>query len=279
MINKTYNPTCKNIPIGVISSRGMNIYVKSYKSATYSKIPVYYWDFLCIHREHVLKKIGRNLIQTHEYNQRIQNPTIQVSLFKKEMDLCKGIVPLTQYSTFMFHLPSMKIPKLPLYHSLIKIEKENISILSDFFEEMIKNTSTFDFISISDLGNLISLIDKNILFVFCLTMQEQIFGFYFFKNMHTQYEDFQGGDTLQLIGSINNDSAPLFYTGFLQSLFYITKKKNYKILFIENISHNHAILSNWIKINPIIMENKTAYYLYNFICPGSPYMSEKCILV
>ena len=70
-----------NNPIGCISSRSVNIILpeKTYIS--------YFFDYMSINREHTDVKIVRRLIQTHEYNQRILNPKIQVSIFKKEIEL------------------------------------------------------------------------------------------------------------------------------------------------------------------------------------------------
>ena len=71
-IPKYYN----TIVLGCITSRFLNL---TYET---SKIPIYFLDYICVHR--YCKKQSKNmnwrLIQTHEHNQRIQNPTIQVSL-------------------------------------------------------------------------------------------------------------------------------------------------------------------------------------------------------
>ena len=52
----------------------------------YEKLSIYFIDYLCIHRQEKQKELNRKLLQTHEYNQRLFNPNIKVSLIKKEMD-------------------------------------------------------------------------------------------------------------------------------------------------------------------------------------------------
>ena len=48
---------------------------------------------------------------------------------------------------------------------------------------------------------------------------------------------------------------------------------------IENIGHNNHILPLWETYNRPIFDNKTAYYLYNFIYPCSPLLSERTLII
>jgi len=68
-------------------SRPIELYFidNSQKENKYNKIKSYYWDYICTHREKTELNISRKLIQTNEYQQRIQNSEILVSLFKKEI--------------------------------------------------------------------------------------------------------------------------------------------------------------------------------------------------
>jgi hypothetical protein len=267
-------------PVGCMSSRPINILMEStVPDKVVSHIRAFFWDFICIHREHRPKKIVRNLIQTHEYNQRIRNPDISVSLFKKEIDLCEGIVPLTTYTSYTFYLRNIKVPPLPPHFSIIRIFKDNLDILSDFLYMMTHSDKRlFAFCAIPDTGSLTSLIHSKNLYVYCLKRGEHVYGMYFVKDAKTRYEDLDGG-TLQCIGSVmNSNSASLFAHGFAHSIREILKlDKTFKMLIIDDNSHNSTILWKWREKHNIVFETPTAYYLYNFVYPGSPLLCQKCI--
>ena len=72
-------------------SEDQNPQQSSQKDNIYTQIPMYFIDFLCIHREHLPLKKTRELFQTHEYNQRIKNSNIVGSLIKREIDLLEGM--------------------------------------------------------------------------------------------------------------------------------------------------------------------------------------------
>jgi hypothetical protein len=246
-----------------------------------NQITCFFWDFICIHREHRPKKIIRNLIQTHEYNQRIRNPDISVSLFKKEIDLCDGIVPLTKYISYTFYLRNIHVRPLPPHFTMIRIFKENLDILSDFLY-MISHSEKrlFSFCAIPDLGSLTSLINSTNLFVYCLKRGEHVYGMYFVKDMKTQYEELNGG-TLQCICSVMNSNSPsLFTQGFLHCIREILKlDKTFKMLMVDNTSHNAMILLKWRENHNVVFETQSAYYLYNFVYPGSPLSSQNCLFL
>lgn len=264
-------------PVGCMSSRPINILMEMKDPAkAVNQIICFFWDFICIHREHRPKKIIRNLIQTHEYNQRIRNPDISVSLFKKEIDLCDGIVPLTKYISYTFYLRNIHVRPLPPHFTMIRIFKENLDILSDFLY-LISHSEKhlFSFCAIPDLGSLTSLINSTNLFVYCLKRGEHIYGMYFVKDMKTQYEELNGG-TLQCIGSVMNSNSPsLFTQGFIHCMREILKiDKTFQMLMIDNTSHNAMILLKWRENHNVVFETPSAYYLYNFVYPGSPLSSQ-----
>jgi len=237
-------------------------------------------DYLCVHREQDNKKLSRTLLQTHEYNQRLFNPNIQVSLIKKEVDLFDGVIPLTKYFTYTFHLRNIQFNKLPKDFEVVLINNENMDMIFDFLylQENIE-TRHFDILVLPEFGNIVSMIKQKLLYACCLRKGLDVFGVYFIKDSKTQFEDIEG-NTLQCIGSITNcESNQLFYLGFLHSLKQILHKyPEYKMLLFENIGHNAIILENWRTRHTPIFTNKTAYYLFNFIYPGSPLAAEKCFV-
>jgi hypothetical protein len=279
-------------PFGCITSRPMHLFYRpTLNESVYTRMPVYYIDFLCVHRdknkEKERKKINRALLQTHEYNQCMQNPSIVVSLIKKEIDLIEGVIPLVEYKTYTFYLRNIHFPKLPPHFELIQINSENYDILFDFLHlkqklEFDTNmVGLLDIMMIPDIGNITSLIKQSLLFVYCLRKEKDIYGIYFIKDVKMQYDDIEG-NTLQCIGSVNQmvNSSRLFYLGFLHGLHQIIHKNpEYKMLLLEDIGHNTILLNFWRRKHTPVFVNKTAYYLYNFIYPRSPLSKEKCFIL
>ena len=273
-------------PIGCITSRPMKLFFRTNKTdIIYNSIPIYYIDFICVHRnknEHNKKKINRTLLQTHEYNQRIKNPSILVSIIKKEIDLFDGIVPLVEFNVYTFYLRSIHFPRLPPHFEVVQINDENTDILLDFLHIKEKTAietklGGLEIMVIPDIGNIIALIKQRLLYVYVLRKKTDVYGVYFIKDAKMQFDDIEG-NTLQCIGSINQmlDANPLFYLGFLHGLHKIIKRDpEYKMLLFENIGHNTILLNYWkVKHTPIFV-NKTAYYTYNFIYLRSPISNEK----
>jgi hypothetical protein len=272
-------------PIGCAISRPLHFYYKeSIHHNMYTEIPIYHIDVICVNRELDQKKINRQLLQTHEYNQRIKNPVINCSLIKKEIDLFDGVIPLIEYDTYVFYLRNLTFAPLPAHFHITHIDLEHIDILTDFLYlqthlDLSLSKKHFDILAISDMGNLIALIKQNLLYAYCLRNGEHLYGFYFIKDAKMQYEDIEG-DTLQVVGSVMNcDSELLFYSGFLHSLHHIIKKQTkYKMILIESISDNVLLLNYWRSNNTPILTNNTAYYTFNLVYPSSPMIAEKCLI-
>jgi len=275
--NKEKQLIYTNVPIGVMSSRSISIFVLCKNG--YIKYPCYFWDYLCVKRELKHKKLSRNIIQTHEYNQRIKNPGVLVSLFKKEGELSYGIVPIFKYTSYTFQIPTMKFDKLPEHCVMVQINKTNFGDFVDFLYAFLKNSKVLHFAVIPDIGSLKSLIDSNNIYVYLLKKQKHVLGMYIFKDAKVQYEN-DDGCAIQCIGSILNcNNIRLFYLGFLHSLQMITWKTHYKIVLFENIAHNTHIWEFFKTINKELMEQQNAYYLYNFVVPCSPFLAKDCLIL
>jgi len=278
--------------IGFMSSRPVQLYfvdnINNMNQMSMINFSSYYWDYICTDQGSIDqgsdKQLSRKLIQTHEYNQRTLCPQIKVSLFKKEINLCEGIIPLTKYKTYSFRIPRQPhVPRLPYHTHVEQIVKSNIHILLDFLEGLTK-TSPFTFLGISDLAVLQNMIVSNQLYAVCLKHKKDILGYYFFKNANIQYEDFSDTndcDTLHFIASFNNSqSLELFILGYLHSIKAILKlKKTFKMLLFDEITHNYAILPSWKMDNPILVETDSAYYLYNMCYPRGTIKSSNVFIL
>jgi hypothetical protein len=274
--------------IGSIVSNPVHVYCPgSRPSNVYTETPLYYTNFLCVNRElnpTNRSKHIRELFDTHEYNQRLYNPAIMGSLFKREIDLLDGIVPIVQYITYVYYLRNMGFPPLPAHFHVVHINGENLDLLTDFLYVQthldLEKSAHLDLLSVTSLGNYIAMIKQGVCHVFCLRKGEHIFATYFFRDGKMQYEDLDG-DTLQFYGSMSNtDTAQLFYLGLLHSLYQIVKKyPKFKMLMFEELGDNTVLHKLWRQKNNPIFENKTAYYSYNWTHPGSPFRPEKCLFL
>jgi XapX domain-containing protein len=274
-----------NRPIwGIIASTPIHLYYIGNRTqvgdeSNRQHVVAYYLNTICVHREHKARGLSRNLIQTQEYNQRIANPGVQVSLLKKEIQLCEGVVPLVQYTTYTFHLRPVRPPTFKdagfAGAQIVRILPSNIDILIDFLE-IVRKTPKYDVCCITDIPVLSRLIETGQLYVYCLKYVENAsLGYYFFRNANIQYEDLTEGaedcDTLQFVGSYNNTAnVDVFFGGFLHAYQDILKiQKTFKMMLFEGISDNGVILDKWLSKFHIVLENPTAYYSYNFVHPRS----------
>ena len=276
--------TQTNNALGCISSRPLTLLYKStLNEFHYEKLSIYFIDYLCVHRQEKQQNLNRKLLQTHEYNQRLMNPNIKVSLIKKEMDLFDGVVPLVTYYTHTYRLNKIRLVDLPDHYYIEEIKETNLHLLSEFFIHTSENTNKtayFDVILFNDISNILALIKQKMLYIYCLKRKDNIHAFYFFKNMRTYYEDVEG-NTIQLLSSIMNCSShELFYNGFMNSLSTLLKlNKDVQMMLFDEIAHNSVLLQQWSQQNKPIFSNQNAYYLMNFIYPCSPMLKERCFIL
>lgn len=265
------------LPIGCITSRKLNFwYVNPYNKnkTNYEEMPIYYIDYLCVDRKKNATNIYRKLLQSHEYNCRMENPSITTTLIKKEIELFEGIVPFVQYYTYTYKLRDNAIFKLPKHYYVIQITNENLDNYIDFFysnNDYCSKTKLYNVLVFPDIGNIQQLISQKLLYIYCLKSKTNVYGFYFFKDAKMYYEEMEM-NTLQFSASVMNClSHTIFYAGYLHSMQDIIKKdKSKTMLLFENIGHNSIILEEWKKKYSPIFTNKTAYYTYNFVHPYSP---------
>lgn len=310
-----------NIPFGMITSRAFHIEISPRSSLGKESISAYFLDFVCVKRDlHPEKQseINRKMFQTHEYNQRTKNPSVRVSFFKKEVELCHGIVPLMTYKTYIYVIPTIKLlnyyvkgtygaygvkgtygANLNKDVQVIRIYRDNLDILIDilgiYSEKGVTKDSVyddFDLRIVPDISVIIEQIKTELMYVFVLKRKNDILAYYFLKNAFTCFESHEktGNATLSLIASfcnMNNISIyrqDLFYWGFLYVLRDIMRIRNqirYNTLYIDGISHNGIIAKKFsVLTNSSPNTHENAYYLYNYVIPWMPVLNEsKCFVV
>ena len=274
----------KNTCLGVLTSRAIKIY---YHYGTPHEQYVYYWDYLCTHRDFQDKFIGRNLIQNHEKHQRLHNKEISSSLFRRDVSLCDGVVPLIRFNVHTFPLEKTKRPPLGQY-TTIRIIGPNVTSLFDFLFNITHSSepTPFPLCIFPEVNVLDHLIQKNRIIVYALKHQSKTLGFYFFKDPKICYEFNEERNVLDLIGSVflrpfdkNNES--IFFGGLLHAIYHIQEdaKVRYKLLSFYQLTHNSQLIQRWRwKYTPLSI-TQSAYYLYNAVFPNMPYDENKCLVL
>ena len=271
--NKTGKTIEENKIIGVITSRPLHVKINNGRND--ANFDVYYVDYLCVHKGWRKKNIAPQLIQTHEYNQSLNNRNICVSLFKREEELT-GIIPLTVYKTHCFNMRKWKMPEQLAPNSVVLTgDKQNIYYFYNFINE---TAQKWDILIYPEISNLIELVATKNIFVKMLVIDGDIEAIYIFKKTCTYIE--KEKEIISCIASINGTSLSTkeFIKGFKMALWSIIKEHNYfGYLVIEDISDNTCIINN-ISINtyPLVV-SPSAYFFYNFAY--SPFKSEKCFII
>lgn len=268
----------KEMIVGTITCRAVKIYMLYSKNVFEEYI--YFWDHLSVHRNYIDKNIGRNLIQTLERYQRINNKSIQASLFKQESVLCEGVVPLFEYEVHTYPLINIKRPPMHKF-SIQRIVRDNIHTLSDFLYNITHNITyiPFSLCIFPETVALEHLISTNNLFVYTLTYKSKLCAFYFFKDPKQSYDVDTDRHVLECIGSIslhqfeNSTMNSVFFGGFLHALYDIQKIHNnqFKLITFLNLGHNEKVIDRWKWKYNAITTSKSAFYLYNAVLPSMPF--------
>ena len=275
-------PKLEKTPIACFTTNQQYIWFPQFKNDITKKplqFPIYKWDYICVHRDYKEKHISRNMIQTHLYNQYKLSP-IEACIFKKDVVLCKDIVPLVLYDTYTFFIQKTPISKLPIGYKIKRIEARTINAWVELYTQI--PYYHWDVCLLPSLSNTLQCIEKETHYVILLIKvvdgQETVKGVYIFKDQYTVWDNTNMSQTnskrtIQCVSSICLDvSATLyFFRGFLHSikeLYY--QKKDYGVLTIEQNSHNDIILERWKEKYSMHMKTPTAYYLYNMVYPKGP---------
>jgi hypothetical protein len=219
---------------------------------------------------------ARTLFDTHEYNTRLLKPDIQVSVFKKEVELLEGVVPLVQYECYTFYLRNLKLRRLPRDFRVIRVQTQHTDILHDFLRSGLQ---MFEVAMTLNIEVLIALLKTNQMYMYALKRGDQVFGIYWFKNAHVKWDVDELGSTLHFVASFRNtENADLFRLGFSHSLREVLREyREYRILMIDGIGSNGGIVEVWRQTHDTIVKTQCAYYLYNWGLPGVS--RERCLVI
>ena len=163
---------------------------------------------------------------------------------------------------------------------LIEINKLNINLLALFIHSQ---KDKYDCLIIPDIGNIINLINNETYKVYGIIENNKLIACYFFKDSFMYYNENNSDKydikSVEFFASITNcHHDEIFIKGFSLALHTYSKKINFKLVTIENISNNNIIL-NYIFTQNLIIKiiSPTAYFLYNYV--SRPIPSERTFIL
>ena len=230
----------------------------------------------------------RKLFHTHEYNERMRGMS-NITLFKKEVELCDAIVPLVEYETLTFYMRHKIEPNpLPKNFQMVRIQREHLRHLHDWMERVasLQDGAGFRVSVTAEIGDLIHLLQTNQMFAYVLrgpdpdikTKLDMVYAIYFFRNAHMKYEDLEGGDTLHATCAFcNTNDFELYFSGFIWAVKNARKDLSgteTKMLMVDDLGHLRGIAKRWQRTHDVVLRTKCAYYFCNYVVPRSPYLTE-----
>jgi hypothetical protein len=265
--------------LGFVLSRPAKLWVRSdktvvdiYSDKVTSVTDILAQDYLAVLRDRPVDDT-RRLFDTHEYNARLLKPEYKVSVFRKEVDLLEGVVPLVEYTCYTFYLRNLKVRRLPRDFSVVRVQTQNTDLLHDFLRA---GQQMFDVAITLEIGVLLNLLKTNQMYMYALKRGDQVFALYWFKNAHVKSDL---GDTLHFVASFRNtENADLFRLGFSHSLREVLREyREYRMMMMDFIGHNGSVVELWTRTHDIIVETRCAYYLYNWGIPEK--LREQCLVI
>jgi hypothetical protein len=242
-------------PKGCIGSFPVRVFSKN------ESLSANYFTFISTDRSYAEKHISRDLISTHDFNCRKQNPDIHAGILKKDVGTCEGVVPLVEFTTFVVQL--RKQPKRRSARNIVQVYRQNWDVMFDTMYAVYEPNTLFDLVISIDVGAIKARIDGGLWFVYAFCDKGNVLAMYFIENAHMLYEK-TSAKTLRLVASINNGlSDELFQQGFAECLRKLIKQNlDYKILLVDNVGHNAQIMKNK---GEILAETSGAYYFINWL--------------
>jgi ribosomal protein S18 acetylase RimI-like enzyme len=254
-------------PIGVITSRPLNVTIRTSLKKGTIQFEAAYIDYLCVDSAWRKKGIASQLIATHNYNQCILKKNTEIALFKRE-GVLTGIVPLCVFNMYIFPMRKWNKPPdlLPPY-SIVDCGSSNMHHFYDFIRTNLVKKN-IDVQIIPEMTNLIALMKSKNIFIYLLVQQEMgVVGCYFFKKSCTQIE--KDKEALICFASVNGSEPEIFIHGFKCALTQLCLNKNssYHYIVIEEICDNDIIVAN-LKLKTWPQDTiPGAYFFYNYAYP------------
>ena len=259
---------------GMMTSRPGWLYSSSQSHpADTSSTPLYYVDFLCVHRDYRKQNIAPQLIQTHEYHQRHRERTVAVSLFKREGhgSVMTGLVPLVSTVSICFdaHSHWQRRASLPPRYVLNEGSPRNIPRLVTFVEEQWMQTKhprllLSPALPLGLVQHWNAQVEAGTVFLRFLvdSETEEVEALYCFKASSMLID--RGHEALTCFASFVRDPA-LRVDGFHAAVTSVrAKHSRFGYVVVEDLGDNQALTAALRTETPPCVVSPTAFFLYNY---------------
>lgn len=253
--------TKNNETIGRILSRELILHIFRKKRGKYECHKIQMNDFLCIDKKERKRNIVPKLIYSHvanicnvqanKYSQYASENKIFIAKYENKT---LPLVPLVSYTSFVYNTIEFKL-KLHTEKNIepiqiTRIHSDNIKLFIHFFEN-VKTTKRFDLILSVSSHMLKNLLDANIIYIYILHHQDEVFAAYAFHDTKFKYQNL---NMIECVSSIKGDKcdSKLFYHAF----YYVIQKL--KILNFYSLSID-CVLDNIILQNMLNTDIKPLY--------------------
>jgi hypothetical protein len=273
-----------------------------YKKENTDFIHINYVDYLCVAEKQRKQNIAPTIIYSHLVNvknivKQHQDENLYISnydkikhvfLFKNEGFSTKALVPVVEYTGYVIDLDNITLTACNENTAILEKHQCSCKQLIPTNKELLNNViniiytiSNFDkygleFVSLFPKEMLINHIISNDIIIYCLFKQNTIVGLYLFKNIHSLIDnnkyEFISLCSLNLFNKSNNYYPPFIY-GFklacvlcknhLNNLYCVNTKYSYDLCCVEDISHNHHIITKARINSKYKYKIPLNYYTYN----------------
>ena len=238
----------------------------------------------------------RQILQTHVFQQRTREPSMDLSILRVQGAPCVGIVPWLQYTSWTVDLRTLpkegiskqggrgtpKRSPLPAHYHCNRIQTPtDVSHILDFMG----NAPVFDVVVMPNKASILASTGSKSkvntstsacsYYVFALKHRKIDVAYYLFKDAHVHHDDMDSA-TLVCIGSVSlldpavETSAALFRQGWMCALQEIRSLfPEYQCLVIEGTSHNVGIVGHLqdTYTDTMVSQQPQYVYLHNYVHP------------
>lgn len=269
-------------PLGIMCSYPLQFFLVRDAEPAFQTVS--YLDFISVHRNNTDKKNVRKLLQTHDFIQRSQSD-LRVSLFRKEGDPSAGIVPLVEYTSYLFALHPVGDPPKEDHTTCERIGKDNFHLLSDVLYSISRGQTEHytDLACFPSLSAIQERVNRDIYYIYVIRKREVILGLFLFQDTFHHIEE--EGSVLECGACFTNmlgkSAEDAFFAYFLSALHHIQKNvvKQFSLLQLNDLGHGILLVDKWKwKYGPL-RTTDCEYYLYNASTSKMPFHKQYCFMV
>jgi hypothetical protein len=256
--------------VGLLTSRPLWV-----RRADGAKFAVYYVDNLCVHPDKRKQNVASDLIHTHVTQQRLMNPKIAVSLFKREGNMTH-IVPLVTYMSTLLRLIGHDIDvTLGDGFQCLPFGKQTMSSFIAFVKTQLER---FKWSILPDVSNINNLVKQGGYVIYIMRKVHRVYAVYVFRDHGLNVDNAVAMECIMCLKepSLGQDT---FLAGWLAAVQHLQKTHSVAHIWLEGLGDAVALqrLLNSGKGLTVVDNSPTAFFFYNYAT--HTVQADECIAV